>query len=137
MMMAGLVEGRTRGDAVTRERRGNNVRQQLTAFGAGVPFRDMYALAIIRYRRPFEEIAPHVEEHRAYLRELKAAGVLLASGPFDPRTGGGLLLRLPEGAGPEALDRIRDGDPFTQRALAQYELLPWTPVIGKDALDTL
>ncbi len=97
----------------------------------------MYALAIIRYRRQFEEIAPHVEEHRAYLRELKAAGVLLASGPFDPRTGGGLLLRLPEGAGPEALDRIRNGDPFTQRALAQYELLPWNPVIGKDALDAL
>lgn len=100
-------------------------------------FAAMYALAIIRYRRPFEEIAPHVDEHRAYLRELKAAGVLLASGPFDPRTGGGLLLRLPDTEGPAALDRIRDGDPFTKRALAQYELLPWNPVIGKDDLDRL
>lgn len=97
----------------------------------------MYALAIIRYRRPFEEIAPHVEEHRAYLKELETQGLLLASGPFDPRVGGGLLLRVPDADGPAALDRIRDGDPFTRLALAQYELLPWNPVIGKDALDTL
>ena len=25
----------------------------------------MYAIAIIRYRRPFPEIEPHVDEHRA------------------------------------------------------------------------
>lgn len=97
----------------------------------------MYALAILRYRRPFDEIAPFVDEHRAYLRDLKAQGLLIASGPFDPRNGGGLLLRVPDAEGTEALDRIRDGDPFTRHALAQYELLPWTPVIGKEALDTL
>jgi uncharacterized protein YciI len=98
----------------------------------------MYALAIIRYRRPFDEIAPYVDEHRAYLKELKAQGLLLASGPFDPRTGGGLLLRIPDGEEMEsALDRIRDGDPFTKRSLAQYELLPWNPVIGTEGLDRL
>ena len=97
----------------------------------------MYAIAIIRYRRPFEEIAPLVDEHRAYLRELKEAGLLLASGPFDPRFGGALLLRVPDAEGLAALDRIRNGDPFTKRALAQYELLPWTPVIGKESLDLL
>jgi uncharacterized protein YciI len=97
----------------------------------------MYALAILRYRRPFEDVAPHVEAHRAYLRQLKAAGVLLASGPFEPRSGGGLLLRVPDDDVHGALDRIRDGDPFTQRGLAQYELLPWAPVIGRDDLDRL
>jgi len=97
----------------------------------------MYALAIIRYRRPFEEVAPYVEEHRAYLKDLKAQGVLLASGPFDPRNGGGLLLRVDDTDAVAALDRIRNGDPFTRRALAQYELLPWNPVIGKEDLDRL
>ncbi len=97
----------------------------------------MYALAIIRYRKAFDEIAPFVDEHRAYLRTLKASGVLLASGPFDPRVGGGLLLRVPDDHGVAALDRIRDDDPFTTRGLAQYELLPWMPVIGKDDLDRL
>ena len=97
----------------------------------------MYALAIIRYRKAFDEIAPYVDEHRAYLRELKAQGLLLASGPFDPRTGGGLLLRVADAEGTAALDRIRNGDPFTRLGLAQYELLPWHPVIGQDALDQL
>ena len=97
----------------------------------------MYAIALIRYRRVFDDIAPHVDEHRAYLRELKAAGRLLASGPMDPRTGGMLLLRVPDDEGTAALDAIRDGDPFTTRKLAQYELIPWAPVIGKEGLDTL
>ncbi len=48
----------------------------------------MYALAIIRYRRPLEEVLPHVEEHRAYLRGLYDNGWLLASRPFQPRAGG-------------------------------------------------
>lgn len=97
----------------------------------------MYVLAIIRYRRPFDEVAPHVDAHRAYLRDLKAQGTLIASGPFDPRFGGGLLLRVPDGSGTEALDRIRDGDPFTPLGLAQYEIWPWHPVIGKEELDRL
>jgi len=97
----------------------------------------MYALAIIRYRRPFEEVAPHVDAHRAYLRELKEQGLLLASGPFDPRAGGGLLLRLPDDDVIGTLDRIRDRDPFSKLSLAQYELLPWAPVIGKEDLDQL
>ena len=97
----------------------------------------MYAIAVIRYRKVFDEIAPFVDEHRAYLRTLKASGVLLASGPVDPRFGGILLLRVPDDEGVTALDRVRDGDPFTTRRLAQYELMPWAPVIGKDDLDRL
>lgn len=97
----------------------------------------MYAIALIRYRKPFDEIAPFVDEHRTYLRTLKADGRLLVSGPIDPRVGGVLLLRVPDEEGSAALDRIRDGDPFTTRALAQYELMPWLPVIGKEELDRL
>jgi uncharacterized protein YciI len=97
----------------------------------------MYALAIIRYRRPIEEIAAVTEAHRAYLRELVAQGTLLASGPFDPRNGGGLLLRVPDNDVNGALDRVRDNDPFTKAGLVNYELLAWNPVIGKEKLDTL
>ncbi len=97
----------------------------------------MYALAILRYRYPLEQITPHLEAHRAYLRGLKESGVLLASGPFDPRVGGALLLRIPDDHPNDALDRVRDGDPFTKHALVNYELLPWHPVIGQDDLDRL
>jgi uncharacterized protein YciI len=78
----------------------------------------MYAIALIRYRRPLEEVIVHQEPHRAYQRELKAKGVLIASGPCN-------------------LDAVRDGDPFVQAGVAQYELLAWAPVIGKDDLDKL
>jgi uncharacterized protein YciI len=109
----------------------------LTFGTSRIRFLTMYALAILRYRRPFDEVAPHVDEHRAYLRELKAAGTLIASGPFEPRFGGGILLRVPDEDSQAALDRIRDGDPFTKRSLAHWEIWPWHPVIGKEDLDRL
>jgi len=97
----------------------------------------MYAIAIIRYRRPLEEVLPVVDEHRAYLRELKSQGILLASGPLDPRSGGALLLRVPDDTVQSTLDRIRDNDPFTRRGMAQYEIWPWAPTIGKEDRDRL
>lgn len=97
----------------------------------------MYAIALIRYRRPLDEVLTVVDEHRAYLRALQSRGILLASGPFDPRAGGALLLRVPDDAVAGTLDAVRDDDPFVRTGMAQYELLPWAPTIGKDALDRL
>ena len=96
----------------------------------------MYAIVLIRYRRPIEEVIAATPEHRQYLTGLRDAGILLASGPFDPRTGGALILRLPDDE-PGSLDRVRDGDPFWQRGIANYELLRWAPAIGLEALDRL
>jgi uncharacterized protein YciI len=95
----------------------------------------MYAIAIVRYRKPLEEVLAHVDPHRAYLRELKAKGVLVASGPLEPRYGGALLLRVPDQGGDAVLLQVRDQDPFTRAGVAQYELLPWLPNIGKEDLD--
>ena len=97
----------------------------------------MYAIAIVRYRRPIEEVLKHVEAHRAYLRDLRKQGRLLASGPLDPRNGGALLLRVPDDDVAQHLDRIRDEDPFIRTGVAQYEIWPWVPNIGKDELDRL
>lgn len=97
----------------------------------------MYAIALIRYRKPLEEILKVIEAHRAYLGELKKQGLLLASGPLDPRSGGALLLRVPDGSVAASLDQIRDGDPFIQQGCAQYELLPWAPTLGLEGLDRL
>ena len=97
----------------------------------------MYAIAILRYRRPIEEVLTVIDAHRAYCAGLKQKGILLASGPFDPRTGGAFLLRVPDEGSAAALDAIRDGDPYTLHGMAQYELLPWTPVIGKEEIDKL
>ncbi len=96
----------------------------------------MYAVALIRYRAPVEQVIVYQDPHRAYLRELKAKGVLIASGPCNPRFGGILLLRVGD-EDFKALDAIRDADPFVQNGVAQYELLGWNPVIGKEDLDKL
>jgi uncharacterized protein YciI len=97
----------------------------------------MYALALVRYRRPLEEVLKHVEDHRAWLRGLKTQGILVASGPLDPRHGGALLLRVPDADPQGALDRIRDADPFVKAGVAQYEAWPWLPNIGREDLDRL
>ena len=96
----------------------------------------MYAVAIIRYRRPLDEVLVHQDAHRAYLRGLKDKGLLIASGPMNPRFGGLVLLRVPDDDA-KVLDNIRDGDPFFQSGVAQYELIGWAPVIGKEDLDKL
>ncbi len=97
----------------------------------------MYAIAILRYCKPLDEVLKHVEPHRAYLRDLKAKGLLLASGPLDPRYGGALLLRVPDEGADAALLALRDGDPYVKAGIAQYEVLQWVPNIGKDELDRL
>ena len=95
----------------------------------------MYAIAIIRYRRPIEEVVAVQDAHRAYMAELKGAGTLVASGPLVPRYGGALLLRVPDDGADAALERVRDGDPYVRTGVAQYELLPWSPTTGRAELD--
>jgi uncharacterized protein YciI len=97
----------------------------------------MYAIALIRYRRPLEDVLAVQDQHRAYLRSLKEAGTLIASGPLDPRAGGALLLRVPDDDAPRALDAVRDGDPYVTLGVAQYELLPWAVNTGREDLDRL
>ena len=64
-------------------------------------------------------------------------GLLLASGPLSPRTGGALLQREPDEGARATLDRIRDDDPYTKTGMAQYELLPWVPNLGAEGLERL
>ena len=97
----------------------------------------MYAIVILRYRRPIEEVVEHTPPHRAYLKELKAQGTLIAAGPMDPRYGGMFLLRVPDDEAQAALDKVRDDDPFYTAGIAQYELIRWNVVMGKEELDTI
>lgn len=96
-----------------------------------------YVLAILRYRKPLGEVQQATEEHRAYLRDLKQRGILLFSGPFDPRTGGALCLRFPDAVTDAEIDGVRDGDPYFVRGLAQYELIRWNVGIGREDVERL
>ena len=105
--------------------------------GTRAPRPARYAIALVRYRRPIEEVVAATEVHRAYLRQLKADGRLIAAGPMDPRYGGIFLLKVSDENPQRALDAIRDGDPFHQQHIAQYELLCWNVVLGRDDLDRI
>ncbi len=76
----------------------------------------MYAIAIVRYRRPIEEVEAATPVHRTYLRQLKAEGKLVASGPMDPRYGGIFLLKVSDDNPQRDHDAIRDGDPVLPAA---------------------
>jgi uncharacterized protein YciI len=97
----------------------------------------MYALVVLRYRLPLEEVVKVQDEHRAYLRELNSKGTLLAAGPMDPRTGGALLVRVPDDNVQQSLTEVRDGDPFYKKGVANFELIPWNVMLGKEELDKL
>ena len=97
----------------------------------------MYAISIIRYRKPLEDVQKHTDTHRAYLQGLKQEGLLIASGPMVPRNGGMLLLRVPDNKAQATLDSIRDNDPYVRFGVAQHELLPWAVGMGAEELDRL
>lgn len=97
----------------------------------------MYAMILVRYRLPMEEVAKVTDEHRAYLGKLKAEGTLLVGGPMEPRMGGMILLRVPDENAQQKLTAIRDGDPFYKKGIANYELIQWNVMAGKEGLDKL
>jgi uncharacterized protein YciI len=97
----------------------------------------MYAIALIRYRKSIDDVVKGTDAHRAYLKSLKEQGLLVASGPFEPRYGGALILRLPDEGWAARLDALRAGDPFVKEGTAQWEVQGWAPTIGKDALDAI
>jgi uncharacterized protein YciI len=94
----------------------------------------MLAIAILTYVVPLDQVLAHVEEHRAYLGTLQAQGKLLASGPFEPRTGGALLLRANDEA---ELTALVAADPFFVKKIATYETRIWAPTIGAEALSKM
>lgn len=85
----------------------------------------------IDYVRPLPEIEAATPDHRAWLRGLLEAGILIVSGPFVPRSGGMLLIKAET---QEELERLLLQDPFAQRKLASYMIRQWNPVMGAERL---
>ncbi len=77
-------------------------------------------IILLNYVRPAEEVAAHLEEHRAYLRRAYAEGRFIVSGPRIPATGGVILARA--ASEDDARAMIRD-DPFSQLGIAEHQLI--------------
>ncbi len=94
----------------------------------------LYAFVVLKYRYPLERMQNTLDRHRAYLRELLAQGKMIASGPFVPREGGALLLRVEDES---EIQPILDKDPFQIERLVDTTIHRWAPNIGVEGLDSL
>src|SRR5579885_1055342 len=82
-------------------------------------------LVLIDYLRPIEEIDQHLLEHRKFLDEGYKKNYFMASGPFNPRTGGVIISQLKDR---NQLESILRNDPFRIHNLIHYKILEFEPV---------
>lgn len=90
-----------------------------------MPPRDArFFTVLIHYLRPIPEMDRVGPEHRAYLGEIFKKGLLVASGPLVPRTGGILWMRAHSR---EEIERIVAEDPYARAKIARFEILEFDP----------
>ena len=81
------------------------------------------------YLAPLTEIDKLLAEHRAHLGTGYTRGLLLASGPQNPRTGGMILARAHDRS---ELEQFLAEDPFHKAGIARYHLVEFDPVKQSD-----
>lgn len=79
----------------------------------------------VTYIVPIEEIDARLAAHRAFLQTGYDQGLLLMSGPQQPRTGGIIVARAESLA---ALQAFFANDPYQQAGVAAYRWLEFEPV---------
>ena len=79
----------------------------------------------ITYKAPLTKIDELLAEHRKFLQDGYDKGMLLFSGPRNPRTGGVIAARA------DSLEYIKsffDNDPYKINNAADYEFIEFDPV---------
>jgi uncharacterized protein YciI len=82
-------------------------------------------LVEITYTAPLTAIDAAVSAHRAFLQGGYDHGLLLMSGPMNPRSGGVVIAR---GESVEAIKAFFHNDPYQRQGLASYRIVEFTPV---------
>lgn len=79
----------------------------------------------LTYLKSIEEIEARTAEHRAWLDQHVQSGLLIATGPMVPRTGGVFLARG-GGTTAELAALLRD-DPFQVHGLVRCDIVEFAP----------
>lgn len=79
----------------------------------------------VTYKAPIAQIDAALAEHRAFLQKGYDAGLLLCSGPQEPRVGGVIVARAKS---LDALKAFFAADPYLVRALGDYRFVEFSPV---------
>ncbi|MFZ9035975.1 MAG: YciI family protein [Francisellaceae bacterium] len=82
----------------------------------------MLSIIQLNYSKDSDEIEPHLQAHRQHLDRFYQQGLILASGPLSPRTGGMIIAKE---MSKEALDALIYKDPFYLHGLAEYTIKHW------------
>ncbi|WP_295167262.1 YciI family protein [uncultured Brevundimonas sp.] len=85
---------------------------------ASIPPEAAMFIVTITYTQPIEAIEERTVEHRAWLDQHVASGLIIAAGPMVPRTGGILVVR--SGGTKQELETLLKDDPFQVHGLADY-----------------
>jgi uncharacterized protein YciI len=79
----------------------------------------------LTYITPISEVDKYLQAHREFLDYHYKQGLLLASGPMKPRTGG-IIIALTNDR--TYLESVFKEDPYYLAEIAEYQFIEFTPV---------
>lgn len=88
----------------------------------------------LSYKVPLTEVDKYLQAHREFLDYHYRQGLLVASGPTVPRTGGIIIAATKDRS---FLESVMNEDPFHLADIADFELIEFTPVKHCEALKEL
>lgn len=88
----------------------------------------------LTYKTPISEVDKYLSAHRDFLDYHYKQGLILASGPMKPRTGGIIIAMTNDR---EYLESVFKEDPYCLAEIAEYEFIEFTPVKHRDELKML
>ena len=88
----------------------------------------------LNYKAPLTEVDKYLQAHREVRDYHYKQGLLLASGPMKPRTGG-VLIALSNNR--EDLESVLQQDPYFMADIAEYEIIEFSPVKHCDEIKDL
>ncbi|WP_028543818.1 YciI family protein [Paenibacillus taiwanensis] len=88
-------------------------------------------LVTITYTCSVEAVDEYLDGHRAFLDTYYAADKFIMSGPFEPRSGGLIVVDTDD---EDELEAILSADPFYQHGVARYERMRFRPTKAADCL---
>lgn len=91
-------------------------------------------IVMLNYKAPLSEVDKYLQAHREFLDYHYKQGLLLASGPLKPRTGG-VLIALTDDR--ESLEEMLKQDPFYMAEISDYQIFEFTPVKHRDEIKEL
>lgn len=88
----------------------------------------------LTYKTPISEVDKYTQAHREFLDYHYKQGLLIASGPMKPKTGGIIIAASTD---KQQLEAVFQNDPFYLAEIADYEFIEFTPLKHRDELKEL